>query len=384
MKEVKNLKLGILNEFLKRSSKISVALNLGISGTAVYSMTDVAAAKTTVNVFDKENVRPKEKVKKIKDKIKKNKKEKEKDPNEENLDNLLEQLAQFYNLDANVVKQIYNYNRDAIIMDRKPSFKLIELIELYIKQNNIVLPQKTKFKIGTKNKKKIENFKKTNMYKIYKKYGKKYGVDLDLLIARDMQESSLSSNTTYNPYGATGPSQIEYTLIGTKLTAYNYETNRYDTEKITIDKMTNLDSNIRLGTMRFARCLKKTHGNVYAALQWYNYGLIFKKAINKYAKDKGITFDDVLKNINDLGWQKYIDDIHYNPSKYIKNWHQHTYGDNKYYKRIMKNIYDADNVLEVEQENGLCLINLNNNQNMTITNEDNNYIAHVKTKTLSK
>jgi hypothetical protein len=50
----------------------------------------------------------------------------------------------------------------------------------------------------------------------------------------------------------------------------------------------------------------------------------------------------------------------------------------------MKNIYDADNVLEVEQENGLCLINLNNNQNMTITNEDNNYIAHVKTKTLSK
>ena len=384
MKEVKNLKIGILNEFLKKSGKVSIALNLGVSGTALYSFTDVATARTTVNILDKENVRPKKKVENIKNKVKKNIEKKEKDPDEEELENLLGILARFYNLDVSLVKQIFDYNRDIITKDSKPSFKLVELIELYIKQNNIALPKSTKFKIGTKNKKKIEKFKKTKMYKIYEKYGKRYGVDPDLLIARDMQESSLSSNTTYNPYGATGPSQIEYTLVGTKLTAYNFETNKYDTEKITIDKMTNLDSNIRLGTMRFARCLKKTHGNVYAALQWYNYGLIFKKAINKYAKDKGITFDDVLKNINDLGWQKYIDDIHYNPSKYIKNWHQRTYGDNKYYKRIIKNIYDADNVLEVEQENGLCLINLNNNQNMTITNEDNNYIAHVKTKTLSK
>lgn len=289
--------------------------------------------------------------------------------NDEELNKLFVKIAKFYGIESIIIENVYNQNYDSIINSSNPGLKFIKSIEKFIKDNKIKLKNKSKFKIGVNNKKAIKKFKKTKMGKIYTKYGEIYGVDPDILIARDMQESGLSSNTRYNPSGATGPSQIEYSLIGSKFKVYNCKTKKYEIVKITKKKVTNLDQNIKLGTMRFANCLNRTHGNIYAALQWYNYGNVFKVAIRKYAKDKGISVDDVLKNTKDLGWQKYIDDIHNNPGKYINGWRFSTYGDKNYYKKIVKNVDDPDNVLEFPIKEGLLLVNLNNKKKITISNK---------------
>lgn len=353
---------------LKKSVKSKLELAFIVTGLLFPPINVYTHINDAFNTSKSEETHDQEDVKTKRKEPEKEIKKLENDKKEE-VKSYLTNLSDFYQIDYTIMETVYSDNYDTLKESDNPELELNKCLENYIKENQVELEKLSSYDIGTSNKENIDTFKQTDTYQIYLKYCNMYGVDPALVIARDMQESALSTNCEYNPKSATGPSQIEYTLIGSELSVYNFETNCIDTEVITIDKITNLDTNIKIGIMRLKKCLEECRYNIYAALQKYNYGLIFDKAIQYYASDKSVTCEEVLDNINDLGWLYYINDIHSNPSKYISSWQYETYGDNEYISRIMKNIYDDDKILTFQTENGNLLINLNAN-NKTIVKDE--------------
>lgn len=369
---------------LKKSVKRKINIVFVMFGLIFPPVSAYAQFGNVFTKLDHEETQDKEKTKISKKEIKRDNPQSKRVETNEEVKTYLTDLSDFYQIDYSIMETVYTENYDTLISSNNPELELNKCLENYIRDNRVELEKTSSYEIGTNNEQYINNFKTTNTYQIYLKYCNMYGVDPSLVIARDMQESNLSTNCEYNSVGATGPAQIEYTLIGSKISSYNFETNCMDTEVITIDKITDLDTNIKIGIMRLKNCLEECHYNVYAALQKYNYGLIFDKAIAYYANDLSVTCDDVLNNINDLGWMYYINDIHNNPSKYIEAWQYNTYGDDKYVSRVIKNIYDDDKILTFQTTDGKILFNLNTNNKTIIKDELSNNIANAPKKLVLK
>lgn len=175
----------------------------------------------------------------------------------------------------------------------------------------------------------------------FKNASLKYGIDPYLLLSFCMTETSLMHDetipggTNYNGC-AIGAMQIESINLGSDITAYNYQTNQYDTVSITQDKLTDLSSNIEIGAMIFQNILNRYNNNVYISIQAYNYGVTaMDKVIQAYAKQTGKEFEEVISDVNDIGWMKYVNDIHKNPKKYLPNWEYNTYGNNTYVYSVL-------------------------------------------------
>ena len=99
---------------------------------------------------------------------------------------------------------------------------------------------------------------------------------------------------------------------------------------------------------------KKYKGNVYLALQSYNYGRgLVDSIICIYADEIGSTYDNVVANFNDFGWMKYVKMAHNNPQSfakmidtnkypefqitadYLNKWSYDTYGDENYVSNVL-------------------------------------------------
>ena len=81
----------------------------------------------------------------------------------------------------------------------------------------------------------------------------------------------------------------------------------------------NFESNVEMGIMIFQNTLEKYKGNIYFALQSYNYGRgLVDSIICIYADEIGSTYDNVVANLNDFGWMKYVKMAHNNPQSFAK------------------------------------------------------------------
>lgn len=165
----------------------------------------------------------------------------------------------------------------------------------------------------------------------------KYGIDPYLLAAKGLTESGLQheacipGGTYYNGYGV-GAFQLECPN-NSIVKAWNYETDSEDSLEVSMENVIDFEKNAQAAAMYFQRRMELYNGNVYLALQSYNYGTgMMKLVLHDYAKKMGITEEEIKNNPNDLGWLEIVEDIHLNP--------------NDYYYRVLAGVNETDpNVL---------------------------------------
>lgn len=228
------------------------------------------------------------------------------------------------------------------------------VVDEIIAQNNIVDVFESTFPVGNQIDEFTSNltvgFKEAGHYEPFEDYSSDYGVDPNLLLALATTETGLDhSNTIPGGYRFNGCGygimQVEDVNIGSTVSAYNYNTKQTDSIEITEEKLIDYETNVQIGTVMFKNCLDKYNGNIYLTIQSYNYGIsMMDRIIDIYAAELGVTPEDVMKNYNDLGWMKYVEDVHINPKKYISDWEYNTYGSDMYIKNVL-GFYSGNNIV---------------------------------------
>ena len=159
-----------------------------------------------------------------------------------------------------------------------------------------------------------------NYGSLISKYAKMYGLDENLVLAIATQERGTHS-TTKDKGGATGLMQLQNSVWeGESITAYNFETNSIDKEYITSQKISNLETNVKISCMYLQNCKDYMNNNILATIQCYNMGYgNMMKILTAYAKDTNQSVTDILNNQKDTGWLEYRDIITKGDKNYIEN-----------------------------------------------------------------
>ncbi len=217
------------------------------------------------------------------------------------------------------------------------SHRLEQTIEL---QENYDGYDRSKIMLGARvNCNKIESIFESEMGRIIGQTAISYGIDPYILIAKGLAESNLEheaccpGGNRYNGYGV-GAFQLE-SPDGRIVKAWNYETESEDSLSITMENATNFKLNSQAAAMCLQNRIDLYNGNPYLALQSYNYGQgMMRVIIHDYAKQMGITEEEVKNNIDDLGWLAIVKDAHQNP--------------NNYYYRVMIDLDETDPAIIAE------------------------------------
>lgn len=160
---------------------------------------------------------------------------------------------------------------------------------------------------------------KNNYYDIIKKYATMYGVDPKIMLGIATQERGTHSSEI-DDSGAIGLMQLEVGVWeNSELTAYNYETQEFDTYTLDIQSMSELDNNIKYSCMIFQNCLGYMNYNIPASIQCYNFGITnMKNILNEYKYCEGIS-DDPLNDKLGTDWLAYRNRCNQGDSQYVEH-----------------------------------------------------------------
>lgn len=222
---------------------------------------------------------------------------------------------------------------EAIINIHDDSFKYdLNNEEKYIIQDNTIEETNTieldemldidSFHFSYEDKTNEENLSNAKRYEdIFKKYGKRYGVDPNLLMAMAAQENCGKHYENLNGRYATGIMQIERSAnLGSTVSAYNFETQEIDKVKITQEAIEDLETNIQIGTIILRNRLEENNYNIPLALQSYNFGAgNMSKVINSCSENENIPKNDIKNNCTNPLWLNYRTVISVGDSKYIEH-----------------------------------------------------------------
>ena len=207
----------------------------------------------------------------------------------------------------------------------------------------------------------------------FEKYGNMYGIDPYLMIQIAIKESNANHEGSLGncDHAGCGIMQIEAPgNIIKSATAYNYETGQEEVMQVTRSNATDLDTNIKIGTMLMANRMKKNNYNILMGLQSYNFGASFEKhVLPAYLNATGKKLEDVQNDMSDVGWLDYVMDFHMHPNKYLGGtWHNNVvcripecleynqgfnhYGSPAYVKRFLKDYFSPNNEMWVMKEDG--------------------------------
>lgn len=155
---------------------------------------------------------------------------------------------------------------------------------------------------------------------VLERYSKMYGVDPKIITAIATQEKGVHSHIK-DPGGATGLMQIQNAVwIGKKITAFNYETNQYESFIVQEDMLGDVFYNIKIGCMYFQNCMDYMDNNIIAALQCYNMGCGSMDTILKhYSAVSGKSTKEILNDVSDCGWMDYRYIIKMGDPNYVEN-----------------------------------------------------------------
>ena len=229
---------------------------------------------------------------------------------------------------------------------------------------------------------------------------KEFGIDPYTFICLMMTESSLDHENSipggnnYNGFGV-GICQLE-SPSGQEITAFNYSTNQNETIYETMENAIDKRSNIKMGIMRYQVVLERYHGNEKLALQAHNFGYgLVDLIVQIYADEKGVSFDEIVDNLKDTGWLKYVIQASNDPVgfansldinkysnysktiEYLKNWQYGNYGNSDYLKDLYSyylGIYSSNIV-----NGNIVQTNLTNNEVIKVSLTDineNDYIRN--------
>jgi len=185
---------------------------------------------------------------------------------------------------------------------------------------------------------------------IISKYAKMYGLDPNLVIAVATQESGIHSEQT-NKGGATGLMQIQNKVwIGENVTAYNFETNTKETVDVTLEKIQDEESNIKIGCMILQNALEYMNYNTLAGIQCYNMGYgNMNKVLNEYSKNCNKSVEEILSDVEDTNWLEYRSIINQ--------------GDQEYLEHVLSWAGEEINFKNVKKDGSLINIKIDNNMN---------------------
>ena len=152
------------------------------------------------------------------------------------------------------------------------------------------------------------------------KYAKRYGVDPIIMIGIATQERGVHSEKK-DPGGATGLMQIQNNVWkGKELTAFNYETNKYETMIVDESRLSDVYYNIEVGCKIQQNNIKEMRGNRLAALQCYNMGADnMYKILKEYSRLTGRTIKEILEDTSDYGWLDCRNIIKVGDQKYVEH-----------------------------------------------------------------
>lgn len=211
------------------------------------------------------------------------------------------------------------------------------------------------------------------------KYAEMFGIDPYLLSAVGMQESSLMhkdncpGGVSYTGH-AVGRFAIESPNLSNSgknrvITSKDVNGNKVSLE-INMENAINEELNTEMAAMLLKNALDYYDGNVYFALQGYNYGVgMVDLIIQKYADKIGSTYQDVINNYSDTNWKEEFVDFSYHPHdyitvadrekyqdrfgqtiRYIDNWKYTTYGDARYFEKVLS-FYAGNELVKDEGTN---------------------------------
>ena len=167
-----------------------------------------------------------------------------------------------------------------------------------------------------------------NYSDIISKYSNMYGLDANLITAIATQERGKHSNRV-DDGGAIDLMQIQVNVWNDEdITVYNYETGKEEKIHITLDKLKDVNFNIKVGCAIFQNYLKQMNGNLVAAIQSYNMGpKSVREIMTTYANERGKTYYDVLNNDEDIGWLDYRNSSYAGDTNYVENVSRYYNGD---------------------------------------------------------
>ncbi len=152
------------------------------------------------------------------------------------------------------------------------------------------------------------------------KYANMYGLDPELVLALATQERGVHSSQM-DSGGATGLMQIQNGIwLDNEITAYNFNTDSYETVKVTKSKIENVDSNIKIGCMILQDMIHDKDYNILAGVLSYNMGgTNVNKIIKKHSETSGLSREDILSNQNNCDWLKHRGIITVGDKDYVQH-----------------------------------------------------------------
>lgn len=185
-----------------------------------------------------------------------------------------------------------------------------------------MVAEQTTFHFSYEDRSNSENLENARRYQgVFEKYGHMYGIDPNLLMAIAAQESSGNHYNHLEEGPACGIMQIEKSVhVDSTITAYNFETEEYDSLEITEDNIKDLDTNIHIAAMLLQNCIRFTYPNIAQAIQTYNFGVgNMCDVLDAYEENENISRDDAIKRINDDKWLEYRNIVPVGDKEYLEH-----------------------------------------------------------------
>lgn len=186
---------------------------------------------------------------------------------------------------------------------------------------------------------------------LIEKYSKLYGLDSRLMTAIATQERGEHSSVV-DTGGGIGLMQVQMSVWSNQeLTAYNFETNEYET--ITVDpyRLSELEYNIKVGCMIFQSVTKFFDYNILASIQGYNMGIgSVSKILNNYAIDMNVSVDEILNNQKNVDWLQYREMI--------------DRGDREYIEHVLSWMGPNIDINNIKQDGEVVSLSINNQKNV--------------------
>ena len=197
-----------------------------------------------------------------------------------------------------------------------------DLIEEAQEEVNKMVQEQQSFHFSYEDRSNSSNMDRVREYQdIFEKYARIYGVDPNLLMAIAAQESGGNHYDNLDNGPACGIMQIERAVhVGNSITAFNFETQQYDTFEVTEENIKDIDTNIRIGAMVLRDCIRNNHHNIFLALQTYNFGYgNMDDVLDAYMEKTGLTRNEIMEDRTNNGWLEYRNLVDEGDPQYLEH-----------------------------------------------------------------
>jgi hypothetical protein len=154
-------------------------------------------------------------------------------------------------------------------------------------------------------------FVQENYLNSIRKYANMYGLDANFMAAIAMQEGGDTMGNKPSKSGGYGLNQIQGLNLGSKITAYNFETQQNETVTIDKNSIFNIDYNNKIACMIMQSFMIQEKYDIQKGCQAYNFGVGGVNGVVKYCKQATGSEENWLqyRKINPYGDSQYLEHI---------------------------------------------------------------------------